>query len=88
MDSFTQEVWIEIFSYMNEYEITDLLIYIPEWDHEIHWIQEMIIQNQSLDDHTDKKECQCEMMMSPLMGQMIRIIELSRYELLEFYSKI
>lgn len=88
MDSFTQEVWIEIFSYMNEYEITDLFMAMPEWDHEIHWIEKTIIQNQSLDDHTDKKECQCEMIISPLMGQMIRIIELSRYELLEFYSKI
>lgn len=88
MDSLTQEIWIEIFSYMNEYEITDLLMIMPEWDHEIHWIQEIIIQNQSSKDHTDKKECQCEMIISPLMGQMIRIIELSRYELLEFYSKI
>jgi hypothetical protein len=88
MDSFTQEIWIEIFSYMNEYEITDLFIAMPEWDHEIHWIQRMIIQKIESEDHTDKKECQCEMIISPLMGQMIQIIELSRYELLEFYSKI
>lgn len=87
METLTQEIWVEIFSYMDKYEITDLLIAMPEWDLELNWIEKVVIQNQE-EDHSNKKECNCERVISPLMGQMIKIIELSRYELLEFYSRI
>jgi hypothetical protein len=87
METLTQEILGEIFSYMDKYEITDLLIAIPEWDSELNWMERVVIQNQE-EYHSNKKDCNCERVISPLMGQMIKIIESSRYELLEFYSRI
>lgn len=86
MKSLTRDIWGMIFSYMNEYEITEILIQLPEWDIELDWIEKMVKNNHQ--DQYKKSECQCGIVTSPLMGQLIKIIELSRYELLEFYRKI
>lgn len=87
-DLFTQETYIDIFSYLNLYEITEIFIAIPEWDTLLPSYLPILQNQTAIQQQEDIQECQCHQSTTPLMGQMIRIIELSRFPLFEFYQKV
>lgn len=72
--------------YLDKYEVLDLLIEIPEWDVYLEMIRNHILMHD--EEEREYKECNCDLIHSPMMGQMIRIIESSRYALLEFYQQL
>ncbi len=52
-------------------------------------IENIILSHQREEtESVEETECNCHKIRDPLLGQIIRIIETSRYELLEFYRKI
>lgn len=85
-DLFTQETYLDIFSYINIYEITEVLLAIPDWDSRLSTLLPIFQQDDPI--KQDVETCQCHKITSPLMGQMIHIIESSRYELFVFYQKV
>ena len=85
-DLFTQETYMDIFSYMNIYEITEILLAIPDWDSRLSTLLPIFQQHDPIE--KDVESCQCHKITSPLMGQMIKIIESSRYDLFLFYQRV
>lgn len=86
IDILNEEILNDIFSYMNEYEIIDILIGISEWDSKLEWMERFILQNRI--ENNKLKECKCDQIINPSMNHIIQIIESDRYELLDFYRRV